>query len=402
MISQIHFFNPGHETEVLLGTENYTPPINVQRMIRELSCLPVWYADSNDYVYVDEITSPRFFSLLPKEFRPFATLVSSKELKDLSLSFTELRATPWGLSPRSLHLFESLKKEFNLNLSIPAWKEEYFRLTGRQTAAVCLDLIRQQLPDLPIPASPKFCTKIHEIEKYLILQNAPFVVKTPYSSSGRGLLWLPERKLTSKERAWIEGAIKKQGTVSIECGLNKVQDIAMEFFSDGEGNVTYKGLSVFGTEKKGAYSGNVLGSQEYLAQPILHWIGEDVLLQIQNAVTNALKSVYGNEYRGYLGVDMIVYKTKDGSYALHPCIEVNMRYTMGMLAICLSQRYLAPQAIGDFHITYTSKAGEAYERHCFMKKAYPLTIQNGKIREGYLSLCPVTKETKYRAYILVV
>ena len=37
-----------------------------------------------------------------------------------------------------------------------------------------------------------------------------------------------------------------------------------------------------------------------------------------------------------------------------------------------------------------------------MKGAYPLTIENGKIREGYLSLCPVTKETKYRAYILVV
>ena len=37
-----------------------------------------------------------------------------------------------------------------------------------------------------------------------------------------------------------------------------------------------------------------------------------------------------------------------------------------------------------------------------MKKAYPLTIENGKIREGYLPLCPVTKDTKYRAYILVM
>ena len=83
-------------------------------------------------------------------------------------------------------------------------------------------------------------------------------------------------------------------------------------------------------------------------------------------------------------------------------IEINMRYTMGMVALRLSQRYLAPHAIGDFHITYDSKVGEAYERHRFMKGAYPLTIENGKIREGYLSLCPVTKETKYRAYILVV
>ena len=402
MISQIHLFNPGHETAVLLGTENYTPPTNVQRMIQELSYLPVWYADSNDYVFTEEIASPRFFSLQPKELRPFATLVSGKELKNLAPSLPELAASPWGISPHSLHFFEKLKQELQLNLSVPTWKEEYFRLTGRQTAAECLERIRQLLPDLLIPATPKFCKKIREIEKYLILQNAPFVVKTPYSSSGRGLHWIPERKLTPKDRTWIEGAINKQGTVSIECGLDKVQDLAMEFNSDGQGQVTYEGLSVFSTEKKGSYSGNVLGSQEYLAIPIKRWIGEDVYQRTQDAVAEALKGIYGNIYRGYLGVDMIVYKTKDGSYALHPCIEINMRYTMGMVALRLSQRYLAPHTIGDFHITYDSKVGEAYERHRFMKGAYPLTIENGKIREGYLSLCPVTKETKYRAYILVV
>ena len=159
MISQIHLFNPGHETAVLLGTENYTPPANVQRMIQELSYLPVWYADSNDYVFTEEIASPRFFSLQPKELRPFATLVSGKELKNLAPSLPELAASPWGISPHSLHFFEKLKQELQLNLSVPTWKEEYFRLTGRQTAAECLERIRQLLPDLPIPATPKFCKR---------------------------------------------------------------------------------------------------------------------------------------------------------------------------------------------------------------------------------------------------
>lgn len=402
MTPKIHFFNPGHETAVLLGSENYTPPTNVQRMIKELSCLPVWYADSHDYVYTEEIISPRFFSLQPKEFRPFATLVSNKELKSLNEAGTMLEAAPWGLSPHSLHFFELLKENYNLNLSVTSWKEDYFRLTGRQTAAECLELIREQLPNQSIPVAPKFCKKLREIEKYLILQNAPFVVKTPYSSSGRGLYWIPERKLTAKDRTWIEGAIKKQGTVSIECGLDKVQDLAMEFYSDGQGNITYKGLSVFGTAGKGAYAGNVLGSQDYLSEPIKRWIGEDNYLQIQNAVIEALKRIYGNVYQGYLGVDMIVYKTKSGDYALHPCIEINMRYTMGMLALRLSERLLAPRAIGDLYITYESRKGEAYERHSFLKKSYPLTIENGKIKEGYLSLCPVTKDTRYRAYILVM
>lgn len=402
MISQIHYFNPGHETAVLLGSKNYTPPANVQRMIKELSYLPVWYAHSDDFVFTEDITFPRFFSLQPKGFRPFPTLISKKELKQKGASLPEMVAAPWGLSPHSLHLFDELKKNCGLNLSVPSWKEDYFKLTGRQTAAECLELIRQQLPDLQIPVAPRFCKKIREVEKYLILQNAPFILKTPYSSSGRGLHWIPERKLTTKDRTWIEGAINKQGTVSIECGLDKVQDFAMEFYSDGEGNVTYEGISVFGTKQQGCYSGNMLGNQEYLHRQITLRVGEEVYNQIQTAVTDALKSFYGNIYRGYLGVDMIVYKTTKGTYAIHPCIEINMRYTMGMVALRLSQKYLAPSAVGDFHVTYESKEGETYERHRFMKEIYPLVIEDGKIKEGYLSLCPVTKETRYRAYILVM
>ena len=55
MKSKIHFFNPGHETAILQGSENYTPPANVQRMIKELSYLPVWYADPADFVFLQLI-----------------------------------------------------------------------------------------------------------------------------------------------------------------------------------------------------------------------------------------------------------------------------------------------------------------------------------------------------------
>lgn len=402
MTPKLHCFNPGHETAVLVGSKYYVPPANVQRMGRELALLPAWYGNPADFVLTEEITSPRFLSLLPKEFRPFATLVSPKELREKGESIPELEAAPWGLSPQSIHLFEKLKTQNQLNLSIPTWKEEYFHLTGRQTAARCLEKIQALLPELQIPVIPKFCRKIQEVEKYLILQNAPFVLKTPYSSSGRGLLWLSERKLGSKDRAWIEGALKKQGSVSIECALNKYQDFAMEFYSDGQGHVRYEGLSVFGAERKGAYSGNVLGTQEYLNSFFIEQFGEEVFQKIQEIVRETIQSVYGTTYTGFLGVDMLVYRKADNSLAIHPCIEINMRYTMGMVALRLSQKYLSPLSRGDFHIAYESKGGEAYERHSFMKKAYPLTLQDGKIKEGYLSLCPVTKETQYRAYLLVM
>lgn len=402
MVSKVHYFNPGHETAVLLGLENYTPPANVNRMIRELAYLPAWYADKNDLVYMKDNAFPQFLSSLPKELKPFPKAISQKELRLKKTVLPEMEAAPWGLSPHSLHMFQELKRNYQMNMFVPEWKKEYFNLTGRQTAAECLDLIRLKLPDLPLPVTPKFCRRIREVEKYQILQNAPFVVKTPYSSSGRGLLWLPERRLTAKERIWIDGAFKKQGTVSIECGLNKIQDFAMEFYSDGDGNITFEGISVFGTEQQGSYSGNILGNQVYLRNLITKWVKEEVYYQIKNTVTEVLQSVYGSVYKGYLGVDMFVYKTKRDAYEIHPCVEINMRYTMGMVAIRLSEKYLTTTTVGDFHVTYEKTPGEAYERHRFMEKTYPLVIENGKIKEGYLALCPVAEDTKYRAYILVM
>lgn len=399
---KLHYFNPGHETAILFGSENYTPPANVQKMQRQLALLPVWYADADDFVWVEEIVSPRFFSLQPKELRPFATPVGRNDFHKLTTDGTRKEVQPWGLSPHSLSLFSHLGQTYNLPLTVPTWKKEYTRLTSRVTATECLENIRQRLPELSLPALPKFCTKMTEIEKYLLIQNAPFVVKTPFSSSGRGLLWLRQRKLTDKDKNWIKGALQKQGAVSIECGLEKIQDFAMEFSSDGQGGIRYEGLSVFNTETRGAYCGNLLEHPARMLKRLTGFINEDIYRQVREAVAEALRDTYASAYEGYLGVDMLIYKQKDGSYGIHPCLEINMRYTMGMVAWRLFQKYLSPQALGDFRIAYEAEPGEAYKQHHFMKKAYPLKFENGKITEGYLSLCPVTKETNYRAYMLIV
>lgn len=408
LMPYIHYFNPGHETAILLGTVNYTPPANVQKMQRQLAFLPVWYAAPEDFVWIEENIAPRFFALQPKELRPFAALITRNDLSKPVHPLTkekekeaEIEAMPWGISPQSLGLFQRLKQSYGLSFSVPEWKEAYIRLTSRQTAAACLEKIQALLPDLSLPAPPKFCTKTAEVEKYLLLRNAPFVLKTPFSSSGRGLLWLYKRKLSDKDTSWIQGAIRKQGSVSIECGLVKVQDFAMEFFSDGQGGIRYEGLSVFGTEERGAYSGNVLENQESMRRRLTRLTGEELFERIRKAVMQVLQETYASVYKGYLGVDMLIYKQNDG-YAIHPCVEINMRYTMGMAALRLFQKYIAPSATGDFRISYEGEAGEAYRRHQFMKKTYPLKVAKGKITEGYLSLCPVTKETVYRAYMLIV
>ena len=49
----------------------------------------------------------------------------------------------------------------------------------------------------------------------------------------------------------------------------------------------------------------------------------------------------GSSYNGYLGpvgVDMFVYHDAEG-YHLNPCVEINLRHTMGMVAHAIAQRH---------------------------------------------------------------
>lgn len=399
-MSKLHYYNPGHEAFVLNGDVSHTPSVNVRKLVRDLALLPAWYADPGDYVFVDEVVSPRFFSMLPKEIRPQVTQLSREELFKQAASLPKMEAAPWGISPQSIHLLNELKKEYQLNLEVPVWKEEYVRLTGRQTAAKCFADIKEVLPDLTFPDVPLFFPTLQEIRQHLTTHPGAYLLKTPYSSSGRGLLWLDNGVMNDKDRKWISGALAKQNVISMEKALNKWGDFALEFYSDGKGEITYQGISLFGTNKRGGYSGNDMISQPHAEDYLSEQIGKEKLEKIKKAATITLQKTYSYLYKGYLGIDMLIHKVNN-TKEVHPCVEINMRYTMGMAAISIFNRYIHKDAQGVLKIVYESSPKTAYERHQITKKAYPLTIENGKLREGYLSLCPITKDTNFTVYIIV-
>ena len=398
---KLHYFNPGHEAAVLMGTPNYTAPENVRKMQKDLASLPLWYADAGDYVYVNERSAPNPLDSIPITLRPNVILLTKDKLKEKASILPTMEVAPWGLSPQSIHLFELLQEGTALSLAIPAWNTDYFHLTSRRTVEGCSKDLRRLLPDQPIPSSPHFCKSLDEAEKLISESDGTLILKTPYSSSGRGLLWLKEPKMDIQTRNWIKGAIKRQGMISIEKGLDKVQDFAMEFYSDGEGTVRYEGLSLFNTEERGAYTGNILEGQEKMLHRISQYVEKKAILRIQEAVRITLEAIYGNTYKGYLGVDMLVYRQENGCFAIHPCVEINMRYTMGMVALRLYQHYIHPDSTGYFRVDYEKESGEAYDKHQEMLSTYPLILTEGKIKSGYLSLCPVLRDTHYRAYIFI-
>lgn len=398
----IHLFNPGHETAILLGKSNYTPPVNVRIMQEDLACLPLWYADATDYVFVPEATAITTFLKENCFTIPMAQPIDRIQLRRQATQLPELTASPWGLCLPALCLFRQLEKETHAPIRVPEWNDSFVYLTGRKSAADCLDRLHTYLPQYSLPATPCFCQSLEEVENYLQRHKAPFVIKTPFSSSGRGVQWIHSQNLSPMDTQWIQGALNKQKMVSIEPGLCNQQDFAMEFYADGQGHVRYEGLSIFQTEKGSAYSGNRLQRQADMQQMLTNHVPQEVLTEIQKAVEQVLTEQYGPLYQGYIGVDMLIYQSADQHYAIHPCVEINMRYTMGMVALQLFRRLLEPTVEGRFHIVYHKQKGDAYEKHLLSQQAHPLQLSSsGRLVRGYLSLCPVTPDTHYRAYVLV-
>ena len=403
---QLYLFNPGHEMEILCGKSHYTPPYTVQKMSTDLELLPIWYGGAGSYTLVRDFKASHFISSLPKEFRPslsspmILTLMMKelykRKIKGEKPKLLPVTANIWGISPRSIDTFKELLNA-GMDITIPEWKEEYILLTKRQTSAMCLESLQKKIPVTPYVKIPEFFTDICSIENFVANNAPPFVIKTPFSSSGRGLHWIEGNKLESRDISWINGGLKKQGAVSIEPALNKVLDFAVEFYSDGNGDVKYVGLSLFETQSQGQFVGSLLGSQEKLYQRLNEFISPDDYMFLVEHICDILKEVVGNSYCGFMGVDMFIYKTEDGNYAVHPFVELNLRYTMGLVAKQISEQFIHPESHGMLRtISYVYNAFREHQR---MQSESPLVIEQGLIRSGYMSLCPVGPDTRYMAVI---
>ncbi|MDH8700903.1 hypothetical protein M2138_000237 [Dysgonomonadaceae bacterium PH5-43] len=391
----IHYFNPGNETAILNQSKYYQPPSIQIKMQNDLEFLPAWYSNDDDFVFLR--------NNLPENFKDTLTLLNNSvkgiTTEDLiaNTKLSEQAICLWGLAPNNIHTFEKINKDYKLNLSIPKWQDEYKELSSRNTSHKVLAELIEMLPFIDKDIMPKCFSDINSIEEFLVKSETMQLLKSPFSSSGRGLLWLNPNTLPQSERQITHGILKSQKTVSLEKALNKVFDFSMHFNINN--GIEFLGYSVFETNKKGAYTHSKLASQNKLEEAILAYINKNIIEDVKIQLLNILHKTYSS-YSGNIGVDMLIYETEQG-YKLHPCVEVNMRKSMGYLSLAFFNKYVNLSSNGSFHVEFNASPNAIYQQHLTNTREYPLVIENGKIKSGYLSLCPVNEDSKYIAFVHV-
>ncbi len=393
----LQYFNPGSEEAVLNASPYYTLPANPAKMQQDLAFLPAWYAKKNDFVLVENRLDDEFRNIvkslfdIPEDVTKEDLLLKQDLLKEQSVDL-------WGLSPQSIHLFGQLNKKYDLDLKIPVWNDEYRSLISRNSASTCLSCLLNKIPELSQDLLPEFFSDIDSIENKLQEKNSPMLIKSPYSSSGRGLLWV-QHPLDRSSQQILQGMLKKQGRVSLEKALDKQLDFAMLFHSNPYGTVDFRGYSLFQTDNKGNYKGNFVCSQEKIKSVLFESVDETLFENVKQQLIGYFGREIAGIYKGCICVDMLIYKENEKKF-LYPCVEINFRHTMGWLAMELYRNHFQENRYGYFQIEFNKNADKLYEKHLEMKNLQPLVTENGRYISGYLPLCPVNTDTNFSAFVL--
>ena len=325
---KVHLFNPDNDLALAANVANYTPPKNPRILRHDGALLPLWWAGEDDMVLVEKIEDYDVLSRFCEKNYLSTKIVTS--VPDYVRN--ECEGAPWGWSKYSR---EVLRRAGVANLPSDEEIERMRNLSHRRTSIILSDMLNAQF-GITTPTEPFEVSSREEI-RHLFSHHNNYVAKSPWSSSGRGVVDLSGMAMDVALKV-ATGVITSQGSVILERPLSKILDFAMLFKSRKNVGVEYVGLSVFSTDNNGAYLGNIVATEEQLESILTQYITKEYNDKIKQSLEICLSKLVSETYDGYLGVDMMIVND-GGKVTVAPTVELNLRMTMGVVAHHLAKRF---------------------------------------------------------------
>lgn len=396
-------FNPEHDLALANGDVHYLAPHNIREMAHDLAPLM-------DYLEWD---------------------------------------TPWGWDAAIVsHLHKSgiPRKELPTDAMLAALRTRSERITAHH-------LLQQMLPlSEQLTGESYVCRSLDDIES-CATQYRHLLLKAPLSGSGKGLrhLNLNDDKnkndnvddndnhpscrrstlmLTSslkKIERWADALIRRHGYLTAEPYYDKVQDFAMEFFV-ADGQCHFIGYSLFTTDNHGRYDSNLLLSDADIEARLSEYIPRSVLHDVRYFVEAHVDLIVPAEWDTSrfpltFGIDMMIVnltgqqptadgqqsthpdgnsqlRTHNSQFKLHPCVEINLRMNMGIIAHEVRRLCLAPGSQGQYRIAIFADNAALMSFHEEQRSRYPVEYDDGRLVRGYLPLTPIRQATRHLAYVV--
>lgn len=377
------------------GHSSYMPPVRLRQFEFDLEAIPLWLAEPNDLVLVSKPVPAEYIAKLESlgfsvpKFIPSCNGLENNEIDELH---------PWGWSlaaHKYLDPFKNKTEKAGLENPMSRWDETHRSLLSRLTGLELIEKVMENLSGeydlLEIPQMPLKLSTLDEVRKLSEQIVFPVLLKTPWSASGRGLFKIEERNQLMQINSWISGKLKQQKFLMAEPFLNKVQDVSFHFWADQKG-VHFLGSTFFKTDNTGQFIGC------YTHQPTNEQFKrfqlDESLVQAQKVLQFSLDQMKLNQrYHGPIGIDGLLFLNSGNEIKLHPCIEMNLRYTMGLLNLRL-RKQLHPESSGFWRIAYLDR--NEWEK---LHQLQNVSMVDGQLRKGIMTLTPPPHDKGFMAYL---
>lgn len=391
-MNTLHIFNPEHDLALAFGGTNYTPPPMARLLRRDLQMLLAWIGNEGDSILSQDIVpDDQWMNSINSLYGIGQNVASVAQIPDFDTF------TPWGWN---LFMRRRLFLDGAKECALPSLTDidNIRRLSHRRISIEIHNRFLNKVSGLE-DITPKEFTNLDDVLDFARLYPCAYT-KAPWSSSGKGIYRALDINGLDFTR-WVSGIIKRQGSIMCERPLDAVLDFAMEFKCNA-GKTEFIGYSVFNNDTHSSFSGGIIGNTDFLHNNIAHTLGNDNLLtDVRIAAREILDELIAPFYVGYLGLDMMIYRHSDGTLGINPCIELNLRTTMGVVSSIIGNRFLAKGVTGSFHVDF-HKSPITHDYFKEMQAKHPLKISDdGKIKSGVQFLTPHYYDSQYCSYICV-
>lgn len=341
---RIFVYNPCVEYEAVVP--NFVPNAKVQTLERDFEALPMFLAGEFDITLVTKKPSTEFLLALRECYFSVCEFVTYEGLRaprtEALPNALENRPfekmIPWGQSP-------AISQRFGLNR--PSVSNEIY------SKAYASDFARNVVNDLGLSSCPPFalsvvCRSEAEVANAVgeSLSHAPTcVLKSPFSSAGRDRVFSDHQVLSRANADWVRKMLLRFGSVVVQPWLNKLADFSVQArVENGKTNVV--AVTRFLTDGRGCYIGTVLGKALHgLDGDVLRFLhgggstSESVFATFEHVAQKAGIELSKLGYEGPFGIDGMLFRYGPSSaLGFHPCLEINPRHTMGLIAHSISRR----------------------------------------------------------------
>ena len=342
-MKEVYLFNPEHDLALAHGAHNYTAPPFARQLRHDLRLLPAWLAPAGSFVAVPDDCDLDEDRQWLREHDLQVTPIDISHIADLG----PCHIHPWGWDAALRYRLQQAGVSPNC---LPTDDElDWIRRLSHRRSTIA---VHRALGEAFLPCPVELTTQ--EDVAHFINQHPGCYLKMPWSGSGKGIYRVIDSQGDNHVPQWIAGALKRQGSLLCEVGLDRLQDFAIECEClDGKTRLT--GYSVFDSDFHSQFGTGRVAPMEELHQFLLEQYSD-----LDHPVDNVLKALDGivaPHYDGPLGIDMMLYKKQNGEIALNPCVEINLRMTMGMVTAAMGSRH---SLRGRFTIA-TGKSGYSFK-----------------------------------------